>query len=86
MIELWPMPMVTLDIALVKVTAEEIAERRESLFQAMMARERVVLALELHARGGVVAPREFGYIGPARREERAERVGPAQPRSWRVTW
>jgi hypothetical protein len=26
-------------IALVEVTAEELAERRESLFQAMMARE-----------------------------------------------
>ena len=38
-IDLWSMPMVALDIALVKVTADELAERRESLFQAMMARE-----------------------------------------------
>lgn len=28
-----------LDISLVKVTAEELAERREAFFQAMMARE-----------------------------------------------
>ena len=38
-VELWPMPMVALDIALVEVTAEELAERRESLFQATMGGE-----------------------------------------------
>lgn len=36
MVELWPMSMVALDVALVEVTAEELAERLEALLQEMM--------------------------------------------------
>jgi hypothetical protein len=35
-VELWPIPMVALDVDLVEVTAEELAERLEALLQEMM--------------------------------------------------
>jgi hypothetical protein len=38
-VDLWPMPMVEIDISQVEVTAKELAERRDALHAAMMARE-----------------------------------------------
>jgi AbiV family abortive infection protein len=38
-IELWPMPMVEIDISQIDVTADELVERRDAQIQAMLARE-----------------------------------------------
>lgn len=38
-VNLWPMPMVEVDLTEVKSTPEEMGERRTSLFEAFMARE-----------------------------------------------